>query len=113
MVYKIGNKADIAKLPLLDKNTMELLYHHARLMSHHYGEDRDVDNSDGGIVLFAPTGTDSAELKAFFDVSSHTPEYINTYGDICEAIYITDNEYAIVIIMSISDAPDSILNEID
>ena len=72
-----------------------------------------IDTSDGGYVLFATSGTSREELKAFFDTSAHTPECVNTYGSLCEAIYLLNNDFAVVIIMSIADAPTEILNEID
>ena len=113
MVYKIGNIADLESLPLVDDTALELLCHHARVLSHEYGENRNVEEDDGGYILFAPSGMNAAELKAFFDISKHTVEYVNTYGNLCEAVYLLNNDYAVVIIMSIADAPIEILNKID
>ena len=53
------------------------------------------------------------ELKAFFDVSEARPEYVNRYGNICEAFYCLNNDYVVAIIMSITDAPTEIVKEID
>ena len=113
MVFKIGNLSDLDSLPLMDDTTMKVLYHHAKTLSTEYGENRNIDNSDGGYVLYAVPGTNKADLKAFFDVSMHTPEYVNTYGSLCEAVYLLTNDFAVVIVMSITDAPTEILNEID
>ena len=113
MIYKIGNLADLESLPFADDTTLEILYHHAKILSTEYGENRNVDNSDGGYVLYAVPGTSNAELKAFFDVSKHTPEYVNTYGSLCEAVYLLNNDFAVVIVMSTADAPTEILKEID
>ena len=113
MVYKIGNLADLANLPLIDDTALELLYHHATVLSHEYGESRNIEEDDGGYILFASSGTNAAELKPFFDVSVHTPEHVDRYGNLCEAFYLLNNDYAIVIIMSVADAPSEILKEID
>jgi len=113
MVYKIGNIADLESLPLVDDTALELLCHHASVLSHEYGENRNIDTDDGGYVLYVVPGTSVAEIKSFFDISKHNPEYVNTYGNLCEAVYILTNDYAVVVIMSISDAPTEILNEID
>ena len=113
MVYKIGCLADLEALPLISDVALELLCHHASVLSHEYGENRNIDNSDGGYILYAVPGTDAEELKAFFDVSKHTPEYVNRYGNLCEAVYCQTNDYVVEIIMSIADAPTEILNEID
>ena len=112
MVYKIGNLADLANLPLIDDTALELLCHHARVLETEYGNDRG-ENSDGGYILFASSGTNAAELEPFFDVSVHTPEHVDRYGNLCEAVYLLNNDYAIVIIMSVADAPTEILKEID
>lgn len=113
MIYKMGNISDLDILPMLDDTTLELLHHHARVLTHEYGQERNINEDDGGYVLFAPSGTSREELKAFFDISAHTPECVNTYGSLCEAIYLLNNDFAVVIIMSIADAPTEILNEID
>ena len=113
MVYKIGNIADLESLPLIDDTALELLCHHASVLSHEYGENRNLENSDGGYILFAPSGTNAAELQAFFDFSVHTPEHVDRYNNLCEAVYLLNNDYAVVIIMSVADAPIEILNEID
>ena len=113
MVYKIGNLADLETLPLINDVALELLCHHASVLTYEYGENRNIDNSNGGYILYAVPGTDAEELKAFFDVSEHTAEYVNKYGNLCEAVYLLNNDYAVVIVMSIADAPTGILNEID
>lgn len=113
MVYKIGNLADLARLPSVDDATMALLYHHARMLSAEYSENRNVNESDGGFVLYVEPGTNINDLKAFFDISKHTVEYVNTYGSLCEAYYLLNNDFVVVIVMSIDDAPTEIRKEID
>ena len=113
MIYKIGNLSYLPSLPLMDDTTLEILYHHAKTLSVEYGENRNVEESDGGYILYSVPGTSNAELKAYFDVSKHTPEYVNTYGSLCEAVYLLNNDFAVVIVMSTADAPTEILKEID
>lgn len=113
MVYKIGCLADLEALPLISDVALELLCHHASVLSHEYGENRNINNCDGGYILYAVPGTSAEEVKAFFDFSKHTPEHVDRYGNLCEAVYLLNNDYAVVIIMSIADAPIEILNEID
>lgn len=113
MVYKIGNLADLERLPSVDDATMALLYQHARTLSIEYGENRNVNESGGGFVLYVAPGTNTQELKAFFDISKHRLEYVNTYGSLCEAYYLLNNDFVVVIVMSMDEAPIQILNEID
>lgn len=104
MVYKIENFSDLASLPIIDDTALELLYHHAKFLE---------QDSDGGYILYATSGTSLEELNTLFDISAHTPEWVNKYGDLCEAVYLITNESIVVVIMNISDAPSTILNEID
>ena len=111
MVYMLGNYTDMQSLPGLDLKTEEILFSYTSVLSYEYGEDRNVDEADGGFVLYAPPGTDCEELKAYFDYTKHIPEYADRYGSICVAMYIIHNEYAVVIVMSIADAPEEITKE--
>ena len=113
MVYKIGNLSDLDTLPLIDDTALEILHHHAKVLSTEYGKERNIETSDGGYVLYATPGTKAEEVKAYFDYSKHTPECVNAYGKICEAVYLLNNDYGVVIIMSTADVPTEILNEID
>ena len=113
MVYKIGCLADLETLPLISDVALELLRHHASVLSYEYGENRNIDTDDGGYILYAVPGTSAEEIKAFFDFSKHIPEHVDQYDTLCEAVYCLNNDYVVVIIMSISDAPTEILNEID
>lgn len=113
MVYKIGTTADLDSLPLLNDTALELLHHHASVLTKEYGANRNVDEDDGGFVLYAPLGTNAEDIKPFFDISKHSLEYVNTYGSLCEAVYLPNNDFVVVIIMSIADAPTEIRNEID
>ena len=112
MVYKIGSLSDLETIPSVDDTVLELLRHHASILSNLYGEERNVDESDGGFVLYATPGTKTEDIKVFFDVSKHTVEYVNVYGSLCEAVFVLNNESVVTIIMSIDDAPAEILNEI-
>lgn len=40
MIYKIGNLADLESLPLISDVALELLYHHASVLTHEYGENK-------------------------------------------------------------------------
>ena len=113
MVYKLYNTDDIATLPIVPDVALELLCFHTKVLEDNYGKDRNPIEDDGGYVLYLPYGTNIEELKEIFDISAHTPEWVNRYGDLCEATYLITNEFVVVIIMSIDDAPTEILNEID
>ena len=75
MVYKLGNYKDMESLPPLDEKTEEILYIYTSTLTYQYGEERNIDEDDGGIVFYAPPGTDCEEIKAYFDYTKHTSEY--------------------------------------
>ena len=69
MVYKIGNVADLDMIPLIDDTALELLLHYARVLTIEYGENRNIDEDDGGFLIYAPSGTPTEEIKACFKAS--------------------------------------------
>ena len=113
MVYKIGNVSDLDMIPLIDDTALELLLHYARVLTYEYGEKRNVNDSDGGFVLYAPPGTNTEDIKAYFDYTKHTLESADRFGSLISAMYILHNEFVITIIMSADDAPIEIINEIN
>lgn len=117
MVYKLANISDLNSLPDLHPRIRATLFEHTKVLTYEYGADRNVDTDDGGYVLYATPGTDPKDLKNWFDYSKACIEYVNrdlrTDPPICSAIYILNNDYVVVIVMSISDAPPEIINAID
>jgi hypothetical protein len=105
MVYKLGNTSDLASLPSTDPVTLQNLYELTSVLTNEYGDDRNIDTDDGGFVLYAPPGTPAKEVKASFDYTKHPLEYVNRSGPICCAFYLLNNEFAVTIVMSITDAP--------
>ena len=113
MVYKIGKLKDIESLPPIAPGIRNLVLEKVKLLSAAYDEDRDIDNDDGGIVLYCPYGTSDDELKEQFDYTSHIPEFVEVNDGICHALYLTNNEYSVSVIMHEEDLPDTIRKEID
>lgn len=113
MVYKIGNITDLSTIPITDGKTFELLYHYARVLTSEYGQERNVTEDDGGFVLYAPPGTNTEDIKAYFDYTKHTVESVDRYGQLYSAMYILSNEFAVTIVGSIVDAPPQFINEIN
>ena len=113
MVYKLGNYTDMQSLPGLDLKTEEILFSYTSVLSYEYGEDRNVDEDDGGFVLYAPPGTDCEEIKAYFDYTKHVVESADRFGSLAVAMYILHNEYVVLIVISEDDAPEEITKEID
>ena len=113
MVYKIGNVSDLEELPQLEDTALELLYHYASVLTHEYGENRNIDTEDGGFVLYATSGTCAEDIKPFFDFSKAVAESVDRYGELVVAMFLLNNEYAVTIVMSASDAPQEFINMLE
>ena len=112
MVHKICNIKDIEALPSMDEQMKDLIYHYVKVLSTEYGEDRNIDG-DGGFVLYVPSQADQAEIKACFDYTRYTPEYVDLYGHICSSMYLLDNDYCVTVLTMLENTPNEILNELD
>ena len=108
MVYKLCNICDMASLPSMSQNAWNNIFEFVKVLTFEYGSDRNIDHDDGGYVLYCPEGTSCEEIKDYFDYSKNTVEYVNRSGDICCAMYLLNNDYAVTIIISTADAPNEI-----
>lgn len=92
MVYKLGHVADLERLTITDDVTRNNLVELLQILDSEYGDDRNIDEDDGGYVLYVPHGTNPEEIKAFFDYSAHEIEYVNRFlkaqPPICTAFYV-------------------------
>ena len=113
MVYKIGNISNLANIPITNGKTFELLCHYARVLTNEYGENRNIDTDDSGFLLYCPLGTKTEGIKDYFDYTKHTVESVEQFGSLCAAMYILNNEYVVVIVMSVADAPQEIKKDIE
>ena len=113
MVYKIGNVSDLEELPQLEDTALELLYHYASVLTTEYGAEREVDHDDGGFLLYATSGTSAEDIKPFFDFSKAVAESVDRFGELLTAMFLLNNEYAVTIVMSASDAPQEFINMLE
>ena len=108
MVYKLGNVADLEMLSSVSRDIMDILYEELNLLSKEYGSNRDIDNDDGGYVVYATKGTPFEDIKAVFDCSMYTIEYVDYFESLCKAFYIVNNEFVVTIVMHIEDIPKEV-----
>ena len=112
MVYKIGNIADLSKIDSADEDAISILSYYATALSTNYGEDRNIDDDDGGYILYCPQGTTNAEIKACFDYSKYSLELLEVITSLCAAHYVLNNDYVVTIILSADDLPEEMINDI-
>lgn len=113
MIHKLGKLKDIDLLPPMAPAIKHLILEKVKLISAAYGEDRNIDNDDGGFVLYCPYGTSENELKEQFNYTSHIPEFVEVNDGICHALYLTNNEYSVSVIMHEEDLPEEFRKELD
>ena len=113
MIHKLGKLKDIESLPPIALANKSLILEKVKLLSAEYSEERDIDNDDGGYVLYCSYGTSEDELKEHFDYTMLLPEYVEVSNGICHALYLTNNEFSVSVIMHEDDMPDEIRKEID
>ena len=112
MIYKLGNIVDMKILPPIGKETWKIIYDYVSILTREYGADRNVDLDDGGYVIYASPGTRPEEIKSCFDFTKVPAEYVQ-WNNLenppqCVALYLLNNEYAVVIIVSEEDVPEEI-----
>ena len=66
-----------------------------------------------GFLFFVTHGSNSEDVKAYFDYSQNTIEYGSISDEVCYAIYVISDDYSIVIVSSKKDMPYEILAEIE
>lgn len=112
MVYKIGNIADLSKVDSADEEAISILSYYAAALSTNYGEDRNIDDDDGGYILYCPKGTTNAEIKAYFDYTKYSLELLDVITSLCAAHYVLNNDYVVTIILSADDIPEEMIKNI-
>ena len=112
MVYKIGNIADLSKVDSADEEATSILSYYATALSTNYGEDRNIDDDDGGYILYCTKDTTKAEIKACFDYSKYSLELLEVITSLCAAHYVLNNDYVVTIILSADDLPEEMINNI-
>lgn len=115
MIHKLGNLKDLENIKVNDEAIYRELHEFLSVLSSEYGEDRDIDTSDGGYVLYCEVGTSLEELEKMFNYKAVFDWSANVKSEIpyCTSLYFLNNEYCVTLIMAIQDAPINILKEIE
>lgn len=104
--------ADWAKVDSADAEAISILSYYATALSTNYGENRNLNEDDGGYILYCPKGTSNAELKAYFDYTKYSLELLDVITSLCAAHYVLNNDYVVTIILSADDLPEEMINNI-
>ena len=113
MVYKLSHCNDMERIPHLDKEAKDILYKYISAISYQSEDKGMVNENTEGCVIYVTPGTNAEEIKPYFDYSKHIPEYVDCYEQLCAAVHVINNEWVVIIVMNIDNAPEKILQEID
>lgn len=116
MLYKIGTQAELAALGIqLPDPTYTELYTSVMILDSEYGENRNYMES-GGYSVVLESKEDLPELKRIVDYDAHPCEWATRISGNCgylSALYLMNDDYAIMAFMPIDIAPDAILKDLE
>lgn len=114
MIHKLGNIFDVNSLTHINLKVKEALLDYTSVLTNFYGADRDIDNDDGGYVLYCDKGTLPYDIKHYFDFSNNILEFANIIPDteFCSAVYVINNDFTVVLVIHMNDIPDDIRKEL-
>ena len=113
MIYKLAHLEDVRMLPISEWSAVPIVKTTLSVLDEVYGEDRNVDESDGGYLLYASRGTRDEELKALFDFSTKVWEDVEYHGSLVEIIYLLNNEYSVTLVLHKEDMPEMLRKELE
>ena len=115
MVHKIGTVKQALPFMSLHPKIAETIMTYALILDEFHGADRDVDHDDGGYILYVEKGTSNDELRQYFDYTEWYTEFVHRIDSdpqFVVAVYVTSNDFGVVIVISEADAPVQLLSQI-
>ena len=113
MIYKLAHVKDLRNLPITELRALTLLQAILAVLDHEYGTNRNIDEDDGGYVIYASRGTKEEELKSAFDFSTKIWEDVEYHGNLVEIIYLLNNEYSVTLVLHEEDMPEMLRKELE
>lgn len=116
MLYRIGTRSELPRVEgRLPEQVMTELFQGVMILDVEYGEERDYLQS-GGYSLIAETENDVVQLRQILDVDTRPCEWATRIGrdtGYLSALYLLNDDFAIMVYMPISIAPGAILNDLE
>ena len=108
MIYKLAHLEDVRMLPISEWSAVPIVKATLSVLDEVYGEDRNVDESDGGYLLYASRGTNPEELKAYWNYEDRLCESIEVEDGYATILYLLNNEYSVTLVMAVEDLPEDL-----
>lgn len=115
MLYRIGLVSEIPTLPSsIPKQVRTEITQGLVVLDCEYGSDRDYLES-GGYSILIENADELDQLKAIIDYDKHPCEWATRIGrtGYGSALFITNDDYSILVYMPIDICPEAILSELE
>lgn len=114
MLYRIGTGREIAALQgTFSPAVIAHLQYCIDILDDAYGVDRDYLQY-GGYSLLAETSDDIPGIREILDLDKHPCEWVKRLdGEYLSALYLLNDDYAVVVFLPVALAPLTLLNELE
>lgn len=101
MLRKFGHVRELDAVTLsIPKDAQAALLESVQVLDNEYGEDRNVEDDDGGYAVLLEEEADIAQLKEFFPLDTWSPEWVDlSRSGYTSSLYMLNNEYGVVLVM--------------
>jgi hypothetical protein len=117
MTYKIGTLKDLEEVQeKIPPDVYNKIHDIVSMLDREYGgaDTRNIDTSDGGIVLFGDSNGSIAEVEKIINLDKRVPEWVERIGaEYLNVLYIVTNEYSINVIIKKDIAPKKLIEELE
>ena len=113
MIYKLAHIDDVRMLPISEWRAVPIVKATLAILDEVYGEERKIDDSDGGCLLYASRGTKPNELKAYWNYEDRLCESIEVEDGYAIVLYLLNNEYSVTLVMHEEDLPEMLRKELE
>ena len=106
MIYKLGHVEDVENIEIADEKIKTSILNYLEVLDNAYGNERNIDEEDGGYVLFCEGDTRFEDLKMYFDYTDLPPEWVNHIDSepkYLAVLYLLSSDYAVVVVMAEND----------
>ena len=113
MLYKLGKVSDLRKLPISEDSVVPIVEKILNILDKEYGENRNIEEDDGGYILYASYGTKPNEFTKYFNYEKYLCEEIELRNGYAIVTYLLNNEYSVTLVLHKEDLPEMLRKELE
>ena len=113
MLYRIGTACEISTIPLaLPQSVRKELFRTTSILDAEYGSKRNYLET-GGYSLIVETKEDISKVREIIDYTLHPPEWVERFDSFIVALYLSNDDFGIMLFIPMAIAPKAILDELE